>query len=82
MLIEKVDATLVDSLGDGLADLVGASPLDHVQLRPAVLGLDTGRGTDEEVVLELALEVVLLDVIGQEGGNFPAGLHKKGQKLR
>lgn len=72
MLVEEVDAALVDALGDILADLVRRPSLDHVEGSPAVLGLGTGRGADEEAVLELSLEVVLLDMVGEENGNLPA----------
>ena len=68
MLVEELDVAVVDSLCDILADLVRASPLDHVVARPSVLGLGAGRGTNEEVVLELSLQTVLLDMVGQCGG--------------
>jgi hypothetical protein len=68
VLVEELDVAVVDSLCDVLADLVGASPLDHVVARPSVLGLGAGRGTNEEVVLELSLQTVLLDMVGQCGG--------------
>lgn len=71
MFVEEVDATLVDALGDGLANLVRAPALDHIQSRPTVLCLGSGGSSDEETVPELSLEVVLLDVICQEGGNLP-----------
>lgn len=71
MLVEEVDAPLVDALGDGLADLVRAPPLNHVEAGPPVLRLGARRRADEERVAELALEVVLLDVVGEEGGDFP-----------
>lgn len=73
MLVEEVDAPLVDALGDGLADLVRAPPLNHVEAGPPVLRLGAGRRADEERVAELALEVVLLDMVGEEGGDFPGG---------
>ena len=63
MLIEELDLTVVDSLGNLSADLVRAAALDHVQARPAVLGLCAGRGAHEQVVLELSLQVVLLDMV-------------------
>lgn len=63
MLIEELNLTIVDSLGNLSADLVRATALDHVQACPAVLGLCAGRGAHEQVVLELPLQVVLLDVV-------------------
>lgn len=48
VLIEEVDATLIDTLGNGLSDLVGTSTIDHVQARPAVLRLRARRCSDEE----------------------------------
>ena len=39
VLVEELDVAVVDSLCDILADLVGASPLNHVVARPSVLGL-------------------------------------------
>lgn len=71
MLVEEVDATLVDTLGDGLADLMGTPALNHIKSRPAVLGLSSGRGSDKKAVLELSLQVVLFDVVGEEGGHLP-----------
>lgn len=73
MFVEKVDGAIVNALGDGLADLVRTPALDHVQAGPAVLRLGARRGSDEERVAQLALQVVLLDVVGQEGGHFPVG---------
>lgn len=64
MLVEKVDAALVDALGNGLADLMGTPARDHIKFRPAVLGLSSGRGSDKKVVLELSLQLVLFDVVG------------------
>jgi hypothetical protein len=37
MLVEEVDVSVVDALGDLLSDLVGRSALDHVEARPSVL---------------------------------------------
>lgn len=71
MLVEEVDATRVDSLGNVLADLVRASPVDHVESSPSVLRLGTCRGADKERVLHLALEVVLLDIVGHSGRDLP-----------
>ena len=50
------------------------SSVDHVQLSPAVFGLGTRRGSYEQVVLELPLEVVLFDVVGEGGGDHPIKL--------
>jgi len=53
---------------------VRCSPVDHVKLGPAVLGLSTRGRSHEEVVLELPLEVVLFDVVGKGGGDHPIKL--------
>lgn len=71
MLVEEVDAARVDALGNVLADLVRASAVDHVEGGPSVLSLGTGRGANEERVLELALEVVLLDIVGHGDRDLP-----------
>ena len=71
MLIEELDLAIVDALGDLLADLMRAATLDHVEFSPAVLRIRAGRGTHEEGVLQLALQVVLLDVIRQGGRDLP-----------
>ena len=41
MLVKKFDVAIVDTLCNLLADLVGCTTLDHVELGPAVLGLCT-----------------------------------------
>lgn len=71
MLIEELHLTRIDALGDLLADLMRTPTLDHVETRPAVLGLRARRRADEEGVLQLALERVLLDVVRQRRGNLP-----------
>ena len=71
VLVEEVDATLVDTLGNVLADLVRRAALDHVESSPAVLSLGTGGGTDEKAVLELTLEAVLLDVVSEHSRDLP-----------
>lgn len=65
VLVEEVNPSLVDSLGDGLSDLVRGAAVNHVELGPPVLGLGAGRGTDKERVLGRSLEVVLLDMVGE-----------------
>lgn len=71
MLIEELDVAGVDSLGDFLSNLVRAAALNHVQVRPTALGVCAGGGTDKQVVLQLSLEAVRLDVIGQRIGDHP-----------
>jgi hypothetical protein len=63
MLIEELDISIVNALCDFLSDLMRTPPLDHIQSRPSVLCLSAGRRSNEQVVLQLSLEVVLLDVI-------------------
>ncbi len=69
MLVAHPDASGVDSRGDVLAGLVRPAAVDHVQCCPAVFGLSTDGGADEEVELHLALQVVCLDMISQGDGN-------------
>jgi len=71
VLVEELDVAIVDPLCNLLADLVRTTAFDHVQLRPSVLCLCSRRGSDEEVVFELALKAILLDMIGQGGGYLP-----------
>ena len=71
MLVEELDIAIVDALGNILADLMRTPPLDHVEAGPAVLGLGPRRGAYEEIVLELALQSILLHVVGESGWHFP-----------
>lgn len=71
VLVEEVDAALVDTLGNVLADLVRRATGDHVETSPAVLGLGASGSTDEKAVLELALEAVLLDVVSEHSRDLP-----------
>jgi hypothetical protein len=71
MLVEELDVAVVDTLGDFLTNLMRRPALDHIETCPSVLGLSTRGSTDKEVVLQLALEVVLLDMVGQSSGDFP-----------
>lgn len=72
MLVEKVDTPLVNTFGNRLSDLMRSSSLNHVQPSPAVFGLGTRRGANEERVFQLALEVVLFHMVGQKRRNLPA----------
>lgn len=63
MLIKKLNIARIDSLCNLLSDLVRASPLNHIEPGPAVLGLGAGGGSDEQAVFEFALEVVFFDVV-------------------
>lgn len=63
MLVPEFDVAVVDSFGNVFADLMRRSTIDHVVSRPSVLSLCTGRCTDEQVVLELTLQVILLDML-------------------
>jgi hypothetical protein len=71
MLIKEFDLTTVDSLGDFLSDLMGTASLNHVQSCPTVLRLGAGRGTDEQIVLQLTLQAVLFDMVGHGNWNHP-----------
>jgi len=50
--------------------LVRPAAVDHVQRGPAVLGLYADGRTDKQVEAELALKIVLLDVVGQGDRHF------------
>jgi hypothetical protein len=63
MFIKKLDIPSINSLRNLLPNLVRASPLNHVESGPAVLGLGAGRGSDEQGVFEFALEVVFFDMV-------------------
>lgn len=76
MLIEEVNVAVVNSLGNLLANLVRRTALDHVQVSPARLRVSTSGGTDEEAVLELSLQVVLLDMVGESQRNLPRSARK------
>lgn len=41
MFVEELDVSIVDALGNLLADLMGSSSLDHVEASPSVFGLCT-----------------------------------------
>ncbi|KAI5286554.1 hypothetical protein KEM52_001950, partial [Ascosphaera acerosa] len=71
VLVEEVDVAVVDPLGDVAPHLVRRPPLDHVQLRPPVLRVCPRARPHEQVVLQLALQVVLLHVVGQRLGDHP-----------
>lgn len=64
MLVEEHGSSVVDGLGDWLADLMRRSTQKHVEVGPSGL-LGSRRSTHEQVERELSLQVVLLDVVGQ-----------------
>jgi hypothetical protein len=64
MFIEELDIAIVDPLCNFLANLMRRPALNHVQPRPSVLRLRARRRANKEVVFELALEVVVLYVVG------------------
>ena len=72
VLIKELYVAVVDAFGNFLANLVGTPPLDHVEAGPSILRLGAGRSTDEEVVLELALQSILLDMVCKGGGHLSA----------
>jgi len=67
MLVCKVNPSSIDSPGNFLANLVGVSPCNHIQLCPSVFYLGTDRCTDKEVEFFLGrgfgLQVVGLDMV-------------------
>jgi hypothetical protein len=64
MLIEELDIAIIDALCNFLANLMRRPALNHIQPRPSVLCLSARRCANKEIVFELALETVLLDMIG------------------
>lgn len=71
MLVEEIDLASIKPLGNLLADLVRATALNHLQIGPAVLRLGTGRRSHEERIPQFSLQVILLNVVCQSGGNLP-----------
>lgn len=74
MLVEEFDPSLIDALGNLLADLVRGTPFNHIQPRPSILRLGARRSADEQRVLELPLQVVLLHMVGKGRRNLPKHL--------
>lgn len=64
MLVKEVYPALVDSFCNGFSDLMRTPPVNHIQSSPSILGLGSGGSAHEEGVSQLALEVILLDVVG------------------
>jgi hypothetical protein len=64
MFVEELDVPVVDLPGDIFSYLMRRPALNHIQPRPSILRLSARRRTHKEVVLEFALEVVLLDMVG------------------
>lgn len=64
MLIEELDVSIVNAPGDLFPYLMRRPALNHIQTRPSVLSFRARRRADKEVVLEFALEVVLLNMVG------------------
>jgi hypothetical protein len=64
MFVEELDISIVDSTCNFFTHLMRRPPLNHIQPRPSILRLRARRRTHKEVVLELALQIVLLDMVG------------------
>lgn len=71
MFVEEIDAPLVDSFGNGLANLMRTPPVNHIQRCPSVLGLGSGGGAHEQRVLQLALKIILLDMVRHVRRHLP-----------
>lgn len=71
MLVPELDVAVVDTLGDILADLMRRSAVDHVVPRPSVLSLCARGCANKQIVLQLALEVVLLNVFCKGNRDLP-----------
>lgn len=63
MLIKELDIPIINPLCNLLAHLMWRASLNHIQPRPSILRLRARRRANEEVILELALEVILLDMV-------------------
>ena len=74
MLIEEFDPALVYAFRYLFTHLMRTPTLYHVQSCPTILRLGPGRSAYEERVLELSLEVVPFDMVGEGGGYLPTGL--------
>ena len=70
MFIKELDIAIVNALGNLLADLMRAPPLDHVQPRPSIFSLRSRRRADEEIILEFTLQSVLLNMVGKSCWHF------------
>lgn len=68
MLVEELDVAIVDAFRNLLADLVRSTSLNHVEFSPSIFCFSTRGGANKKVVLELALEAVLLDMISHGCG--------------
>jgi hypothetical protein len=64
MLVEELDIAIINALCNFLANLMRRPALNHIQACPSVLRLRARWRANKEVVFELALEVVLLNVVG------------------
>jgi len=73
MLVKELYISIVDPLRNRLANLMWCPSLDHVQGCPSILGLSSGGGAHEEGVLQLALQVVLFDMVCEHCWDLPVG---------
>jgi len=71
MLIKELDSAIIYSFGNIFSNLMRAPPLNHIQSCPPVLGFRATRRADEQRVSQLALEVILLDMVRQHGRDLP-----------
>jgi hypothetical protein len=63
MLVEKLYPTFVDTLCNVLPNLMRTSSFNHIQGSPPILGLGACRRAYKESVAQLALQVILFDVV-------------------
>lgn len=77
VLVEEFDPALVDAPRNVFAHLMRRPPLNHVQSRPPVLRLRARAGADKEVELQLALQPILLHVVGEGGGHLLGIAHAR-----
>lgn len=70
MLVEELDVPIVDALRNVLANLMWTSSRYHVVPSPSVFRLCSARCSHEQVVLELALQIMLLDMFRERCRHF------------
>lgn len=71
MLIEEFDVAIVDPSRNLFSNLMRRPALNHIQSRPSVLRLSARRRANKKIVLELALKIILLNMVCKSCGNLP-----------
>jgi hypothetical protein len=71
MFVKELDVPIVNSLRNGFPNLMRGPSFDHIQCRPAVFRLSSRARTHEQGIFQLALQVVLFDMICEHCRDFP-----------